>query len=378
LLDICCRKLTDAQFLILTLFISATSVAAQGKLISIANGLKRVTSTSEISCVRQSSRPKVVVPMVLEVGDKLINDSANLTVKVGCGKAVVTLTGPFRVRLIEMKEGHCFLGYASTKAGHLNVKATGPTTVTTGSVKLESSQTQYGITINRVLSGSANREWLVYEGSVKVSGPEFSRTVDEKTKLITVKTGSVRTTNITPKDFSDAAAAYARADLAEVELPRERVRENYETIKELYRGTLVDPKNKEKQQELLHELLHLGISSGLEDAPDRSFQAKPWDVTLQEGEKSVRSFLVRSISCRNPHRFTVGLSNLPFVRILSPTDQVIKVGEDLQVRLEFDATDLKPGLYQGLTLTPCLDCATDCPNWNASGLVNVTVVPRKN
>lgn len=235
---------------------------SQGSITAIEKNFRPVLVTKKITCKRHDTQlyePQVTVPMKLMFGDDLVNKKANLTVKIRCGNSVVVvLTGPFHVRIVESTAKGCTFKYSSS-GGEANVSAAGPTNVQSGEYRLATSHTRYGIKTIRGKKG-LTREWLLYEGEATVESPTFTRTVSSGQKLVNTRARSPSTQQITPKDFLQAATAYARVDASQANIsnPKE-LRDRFLKLRTLHQGVLKAPYDEEKRRLLENEQKSLGI-----------------------------------------------------------------------------------------------------------------------
>lgn len=360
--------------------LAVRSAQAQRKLIAIEQDL-RPASPREVVCVRRRERPPIVLPMDLEIGDKLISERRQLSAKIKCGKATLTAWAPFRLQFKDNPQKTCYMGYSSTKTGgRLLVEASGPTGVLgPGAARMESANTLYEIRINKV-GRRAERQWLVYEGKVTVrTRRRVVTTVKEGEKLVTTKAGAAATQRITRADIELAAQLYARVDVSQlpVNVGKGMREAAFVRLQTLHEAVLANPKNQEPQRQLVNEQQRLGIPvEAANEVPESNPRTHRVDFTLNSNAKTTKPIPV--FACKKSHRFQIRLGNLPFARLVSPAEDTVAAGQDTRFLVEFDTTGIKPGNYQGEIFADCLDCVDDCvENWIGRLIVNLTISGEK-
>ena len=352
---------------------AASDAKAQRKLEALQQDLKP-GSTRDVVCIRRRERPPVRVPMDFKVGDRLISDRRKLNARIKCGKATLTAWAPFRLEFKDNPLKTCYVGYSSKPGGGLIVQASGPTGVLgPGAAKMESANTRYGITIDRV-RGRPRQQWLVYEGQVTVRSGRSIATATEGEKLVATKTGALATQKITSADIQQAARVYASMDVSQMppsygKGAREAA---FVRLQTLHQAVFSNPKNQEHQLRLANEqkILEIPIAEW-----DQRLTPGPKtnrvDLTLKPNSRTTKSIPVHA--CKTAHRFQVTLNNLPFARLMSPAEGLVAAAQDTEFLVEFDTTGMKTGIYQGEILAPCLDCNDVCAYWIGRLIVSVNV-----
>ena len=346
---------------------------AQRKLEGLQQDLKP-GSTRDVVCIRRRERPPVQVPMEFKIGDRLISDRRKLNARIQCGKATLTAWAPFR---LEFKANPplktCYVGYSSKPGGGLIVHASGPTGVLgPGAAKMESANTRYGITFDRV-RGRPRKQWLVYEGKVTVRSGRSIATVTEGEKLVAKKAGTLATQKITSADIQQAARVYASMDVSQMPPSYGKgVREAaFVRLQTLHQAVFSNPKNQEHQLRLADEQKSFGIPVAESDRLKSDPKTRHLDFTLKPNTTTTK--VIGVLGCKKALRFQITLKNLPFARLVSAAEGAVAAGQDTEFLVEFDASGLKPGIYQGEILVPCLDCYDDCVDWVGRVIVSVNI-----
>jgi hypothetical protein len=377
----------------------AVSGRSQGTITAIAKNLDKLNTTREVTCIRQRRRPKVVVPMALQVGDRLVSNSKTLTVRLNCGAGEFTVTAPFRLTLISKPGNSCYVNYQSV-GGQMNVIDSGVTGVVTGAARMVSGGTIYGIKSTRVGKRGLKWEWIVYDGKVMVQTGVTAKTVEKDQKLVATGRAAPSIQRVAPEDIRQAAAAYARIDVSQANISNPQEREKaFVRLQALHQDVLAEPDNQRKRINLLNEQNRLGIPAGYHPTllstptptpmptpiptptptvtptptprptatPTPTATPKPTPISrrkepevwnVQASAKTVLALKLGNL-CVKTHKLRVSVKGLSFVHVISDAEPTIVGGGTVEARFEVDTTGQKAGPYKGLVMLTCMDCSKD-------------------
>ena len=359
----------------------SVSVRGQGTITAIAKKLGRLDITTEVICRRQGKRPKVVVPMALQVGDKLISNSRTLTVRLECGAGKFTVSAPFRLTVISTGGKKCSVGYESV-GGQLNVTDSGPTGVLSGATSMVSGGTIYGIKSTRLGKRGFRREWIVYDGKVSVKAGVTATTVENGQKLVATGRTALSIQRIVPEDIRQAAEAYAKIDVSQANISNPREREKaFVRLQALHQEILTAPNNQLNRIKLRDMQRELGVSDvafvATETKP--TVETKPpvetkspvetklpvetkplTGLSVWQVELNANATTVESLSLGNPCKTMVRVkitAHVPFAHLISEHEIEIPAVGASEIRVEFNTRGRKSGDYKGELVLSCLNCS---------------------
>ncbi len=83
-----------------------------------------------------------------------------------------------------------------------------------------------------------------------------------------------------------------------------------------------------------------------------------WRVQLKQN--AVAPSTIEAVNrCKKTHRFQVDPATLPFMRVLGPTEFMVKPKSSFKAPVEFDTRNLQPGLHEALIVVKCLTCRSE-------------------
>jgi tetratricopeptide (TPR) repeat protein len=384
----------------------SVSVRAQGTITTIAKNISKLTTTTEVTCIRQRRRPKVVVHMALQVGDRLVSNSKTLTVRLNCGAGEFTVTAPFRVTLISKPGNSCYVNYQSV-GGQMNVIDSGVTGVVSGAAFMRSGGTIYGIKSTRIGRQGFKREWIVYDGKVRVQTGATTKTVEKGEKLVATGRATASIQRIAPEDIQQAATAYAKIDVSQSNISDPQEREKaFVRLQALHQDFLAEPDNQPKRMKLLNEQDRLGIPPSPQrrllstptptpiptpaptltptptPAPTPTPTPRPTPISgptepptwnVPANTKTVVPLKLQN-ACDQTHKLRVTLKGLSFVHVVANAEPTITAGGTVEARFEVDTTRAKPRIYTGVVVLSCMDCSQSevCNRGELQVRINVT------
>jgi hypothetical protein len=121
-------------------------------------------------------------------------------------------------------------------------------------------------------------------------------------------------------------------------------------------------------------LKRLSNSLNIQNFTVETTQSSDIESLILMPNQKVAHSVKRSSSCKDSHTIRVTLPKSPFVRLLSDPQMQISPG-NWEMRLMFDTTGMKPGIYQFDVLFSCLDCIDnkECDVWLPPTQINVLV-----
>lgn len=351
----------------------AVSAAGQLSIIFLEKNRRRVAlPTTDVTRIAGATRgaPQAitVVPMNLEVGDVLVGNSGVVAVRIRCNFAEAALSGKFRVRMLPSPPRDCNLYFEGSAGARISTTASGPTNVVSGAFTLGTRRTRYEIEIpdkkgGGLLGSLTSRAVMpiakVYEGEARVNSPGFSGAVKEGQKLVAEGLGGV-IRKIAPEDYQRAAQLHAELDVSQASLANEKeIEAAYKKLLVLHRDVLEKPHDAATLTALRTAQQELSIpASDVQPPPP---PANTIELSLKPNEKGMHTVTVNN-DCKNAITFHLIVNNTSFVRLVSPVDVIVSPGKEGKWQLEYDATGLNPGTYNGEVEITCVDCANkQCP-----------------
>lgn len=155
--------------------------------------------------------------MKLLPGDLLTASADGTFLELSCvrgqGRNSYRLRAPFRVLIDVPVDSTC---HVNLLAGHTEVVAEMPTHTTAGGISLGSTGTQYSVDVSRTSGGTVLR-CVVFDGEIRVLYRPGGATAAAGVNLLWQPDGRVERARNTARDVGEAAAIYARLDLAAAE-----------------------------------------------------------------------------------------------------------------------------------------------------------------
>lgn len=368
-----CALLLVPVWVFVLMYVFALDLTAQVSIVRVTKDQTTINATTEVTCMRKNARPPVVVPMSLQVGDKLVSDSRLVKVRFNCSGADYIATAPFRVSVEKQQGPGCYLGYSSS-GGKLNaISHNVPTHVQAGVAGMASKRTIYQISTGQDLRSGLPRvlpflfppqitqEFLVFEGEVDLKLPGFAQTITQGRKAVVAFGNRAPVIEpITKADIEGAANVYAEMDVSQMPTSDPQKRSDaFAKLKDLHAAFLSDPKNLQFQVNLEQQRKSLGIpAEPIQGSPDP--QPGPNDLNLRTPAK-VKFVKIHNVRnrCQKTHTFRVTPQNQSFAYHPPSLEVTVVSGSSTDVRIEFDAPGMKPGDYRNELLIECLDCKTE-------------------
>ncbi|HKQ50383.1 MAG TPA: hypothetical protein VJZ71_20080 [Phycisphaerae bacterium] len=186
-------------------------------LSTIVKGTDPVSQTSDVTILSLGSTQPMPcsAKMKLNVGDELQCAVEDIAVEVTCGERSESFrfSAPFRMLVTpgDNDTGKCTF---DLRAGSADVIAESPTSITAGGVTMGSESTMYGVSVTRE-NDQTQIALSVYEGKVSFrSSPSAKPDFVEDGKKVLFAAAGLKRMDIPREDYSRAAQAYARIDLA--------------------------------------------------------------------------------------------------------------------------------------------------------------------
>ncbi len=209
----------------------------------------------------------------LAIGDMLTSLTGDVSVELACGEStILRFANRFQVIINPPEEADCAVNFLN---GDLDVLTNEPTEVEVGTVILGSEGTQYSVEVSRA-DGELDRQLIVFDGKIRVRGPEIDSEV-ETGATWRLRKGDSAWGRVDDDQLARVSSRYARFDAARVSPDSGESRaEAQARFTKLHYQVLEKPSEPVYRGELAKEQLKVNL------APQAYYHLRRGDITTSE------------------------------------------------------------------------------------------------